>query len=774
MKLPRVAGSLQSRFVLAVGCLVLSTMGITVVAVDARLSSLLLRETRSRGWAVASSIAATTSSALLHSDHASLRQMVSEAVRRGQLAYVVVLDRDRQVAARAERAHLAGMKIPAIVAETAAAARIPVLQSAVVDVDGTPVRVIDVAHPVYVEGSDVRWGTVRIGMDLEPMHREMTRLRVVLVAIGAAGALLALVAAKLISRRITRSIDDLVRGTIAVSEGDLDHRIEIDTDDEIATLAAHFNEMTAEVKKHQDGIAVAKRELEILNATLEEKVLARTRELLASEEKYRILVENSPDPILIVQRGVIRFVNPAFERAFGWELGGMVRAEFAVESLFHPEDRTGALDFLHRVTSGETVAEREIRGLTRAGEMRVFEMRGMRMNYVGEPAAEIILVDMTEKKELQRHLLQHEKLRALGELASGVAHDFNNILGIILGRSQLLQRRVDDPDVRRGLRTIERAAADGGETVRRIQEFARARTERDFEAIDVNHLLEEVVEITRTRWKDQAEVRNVKIDVILDLSTVPPVQGNASELREVYTNLIFNAVDAMPNGGAIRIRSSSDAANTIVEVEDGGKGMDEETKARIFEPFFTTKGAHGLGMGMSVVYGIVERHAGTITVESEPGRGTRFIIKIPRSREEPRPAAQESAVRASERARILLVDAEEAILELVSDILRDAGHEIRTATGGPEALAEFERDAFDLLLCDLGMREMSGWEVVSAVRARDTDLGVVLLTGWGATLSADKVRAYGIDAVLAKPFEMRELLETVDEVLGRRLRRAAT
>jgi PAS domain S-box-containing protein len=749
-------------------------MGITVLAVDARLSSLLLRETRARGFAVASSIAATTSSPLQHDDHASLRQMAREAVRRGQIAYVVVLDRERRVTAHAERPHLAGMKVPAIVAETAAAARIPVLQDAEVDVDGMPVRVIDVAHPVTVEGSDVKWGTVRIGMDLEPMYREIERLRVILVVIGVAGALLALAVAKLISRTITKSIDDLVRGTIAVSEGDLDHRIEIDSDDEIATLAAHFNEMTAEVKKHQDGIAIAKRELEILNATLEEKVLARTRDSLASEEKYRILVENSPDPILIVQRRAIRFVNPAFERAFGWEFGGMVRAEFAVESLFHPEDRAGALDFLHRVASGETPADREIRGITRAGDTRIFEMRGMRMDYLGEAAAEIILVDMTEKKELQRHLLQHEKLRALGELASGVAHDFNNILGIILGRSQLLQSKVDDPDVTRGLRTIERAAADGGETVRRIQEFARSRTERDFGAIDVNRLLEEVVEITRTRWKDQAEVRNVKIDVILDLSPVPPVQGNASELREVYTNLIFNAVDAMPNGGAIRLRTSSDATSTIVEVEDGGKGMDEEVKARIFEPFFTTKGAHGLGMGMSVVYGIVERHAGTITVESAPGRGTRFTIRIPKSREEPREAAPDRPVRTADTARILLVDDEEAILELVSDILHEAGHEIRTATGGPQALAEFERGAFDLLLCDLGMRDMSGWEVVSAIRARDADLGVVLLTGWGATLSADKVRAYGIDAVLAKPFEMRKLLATVDEVLARRGRRATT
>jgi PAS domain S-box-containing protein len=623
-------------------------------------------------------------------------------------------------------------------------------------------------------GSDVRWGTVRIGIDLEPMYLEMARIRVILVAIGLAGVLLALGAARIISRNITKSIDDLVAGTIAVSEGDLDHRIVIDSGDEIAALAEHFNHMTAQVRRHQDDIAVAKGELEILNATLEEKVHKRTREFLASEEKYRILVENSPDPILIVQGRAIRFVNPAFERSFGYELGGTVRSELSVETLFHPEDRSRALEMLHGVAVDDEASDQEIRGVTSTGETRVFEMRGMRMSYLGETAVEVILMDTTEKKELQSHLLQHEKLRALGELASGVAHDFNNILGIILGRSQLLQRKVDDLDVRRGLRTIERAAADGGETVRRIQEFARARTQRDFEAIDMNRLLEEVVEITRTRWKDQAEVRNVKVDVVLDLSPIPAIQGNASELREVFTNLIFNAVDAMPTGGAIRFRTFHDEANAMVEMQDSGRGMDGDVKARIFEPFFTTKGPQGLGMGMSVVYGIVERHAGRISVESEPGRGTRFSIAIPTCDGRPREAAPEGLIPATASARVLLVDDEQEILDLVSDILTESGYEVRAASSGPQALALFDREAFDLLVCDLGMREMSGWEVVSAVRARDAGLGVVLLTGWGATLSDMKVDAYGIDAVLGKPFEMRKLLTTVADVLEKRVGGAAT
>ncbi|MBZ0270206.1 response regulator, partial [bacterium] len=641
------------------------------------------------------------------------------------------------------------------------------LQNTVVGAGSERTRLLDVAYPVFVQGSDVQWGTVRIGLDLEPMHREATRVRFILMGIGVAGVLLALLGARIISRKITASIEDLVRGTIQVSRGNLDHRIEIEADDEISTLAAHFNHMTEQVKKQQDEIAVAKGELEILNATLEEKVSKRTQDFLASEEKYRILVDNSPDPILISQDGVIRFLNPAFETLFGYGMDEAMRREIQAGDLFHPEERATAMDLVDEVMHGADVEPMEFRGVAKDGTVRLFEMRAMRITYMGDRAVELILLDTTEKKELQDHLLQHEKLRALGELASGVAHDFNNILGIILGRAQILQQQAKDDEVRRGLRTIERAAFDGGETVRRIQDFARSRTEQDFSDIDLEALLREVVEITRTRWRDQAELRNVKIDVEMDLVPVENIKGNGSELREVYTNLIFNAVDAMPKGGTIHIAAAMEDDEAVVHVRDTGHGMDESVRARIFDPFFTTKGTNGMGLGMSVVYGIIERHDGKITVESQPNKGTCFTVRIPScpATETQCGADDEMAVDLS--ARVLVIDDETDILELMSDILDAGGHEVVTAGSGPEGLQRLEEGTFDLMFCDLGMRGMSGWEVVSAVRANDRGIGIVLLTGWGATLSGDKVEEYGIDAVLNKPFEMRRILETVVEITQR-------
>ncbi len=757
--------SLRSRYMVSVGLVLVLLMAIVTVAVNDRLSRLLLRETTARGLAVAHSIGASTTNALLNYDYVSLNQVAQKAVQESGIAYVIILDKEGVIAAHTERPELVGMNSLDRVGRVAAASTAPLVQETILHRGERARRALDVADPVYLEGDAVRWGTVRVGVDLEPMERELTRVRFILCAIGLAGFALAFLVANLISRRIIASIKDLVRGTIAVSEGNLDHRIGIDTGDEIAMLAKHFNHMTAQVKGKQDEIAIAKLELEVLNATLEDKVTKRTQEFLASEEKYRILVESSPDPILIVQGEQVRFVNPAFGRAFGHNSPGLVREGFPVSELFAPEDRARACDRIRAILEGSAPQVVEVKGMTRGGAVRLLELWGMRISYLGAPAVEIILRDTTERKELHNQLVQHEKLRALGQLAGGVAHDFNNTLGIILGRAQLLQRVTREEPILKGLRTIEKAAFDGGETVRRIQDFARARTGRDFTDVDVNAILEDVVEITRTRWKDDAELRNVKIDVEVAPGTVANIKGNASELREVYTNLVFNAVDAMPEGGSIRLESRMEGSETLVVVSDTGSGMSDDVKARVFDPFFTTKGTAGMGLGLSVVYGIVERHGGRITVESEIGHGTRFTVGIPASARDPETKKEDSNAMSPRFARLLVIDDEEDILELVSDILVESGYEVRTAKSGPLGIALFDQGPVDLLLCDLGMREMSGWEVVTALRERNPALAVVLLTGWGATLPEEQVREYRIDSVLSKPFEMSKLLQTVAQVL---------
>lgn len=242
---------------------------------------------------------------------------------------------------------------------------------------------------------------------------------------------------------------------------------------------------------------------------------------------------------------------------------------------------------------------------------------------------------IAELKATQDRLIQSEKLKALGNLAGGMSHDFNNILAAILGRTQLLLREVGEVTVQENakqkllkwLRVVEQLATDGAETVKRIQKFARthkASSEQDFIQLDINAIIKEVVEITRPKWKDETELKGINIDIRTELGELSNPMGNHSEIREVLTNMIFNSIDALPDGGKIRITTQMQDDRVKIQVMDNGLGMIEEIRNRIFEPFFTTKKEKGNGLGLSVAYGIISRHNGEISVESEPGEGDHF------------------------------------------------------------------------------------------------------------------------------------------------------
>src|SRR5256884_2993118 len=229
----------------------------------------------------------------------------------------------------------------------------------------------------------------------------------------------------------------------------------------------------------------------------------------------------------------------------------------------------------------------------------------------------------------QDQLVRTEKLRALGEMASGVAHDFNNLLASVLGRAQLLMRRVQDPQQLQWLRVIERSALDGAQTVRRLQEFTRIRRDQPMVPLDVTLVVRDALDITQSRWREEPASRGVVIEVRTELATVPPVLGDAAELREALTNLILNAVDAMPTGGTLGLVTTADGDQVEIAVSDTGVGIPPAVREKIFDPFFTTKGPQGTGLGLSLTYGIVVRHGGFVTVDSEEGRGSTFRLSFP-------------------------------------------------------------------------------------------------------------------------------------------------
>ena len=382
---------------------------------------------------------------------------------------------------------------------------------------------------------------------------------------------------------------------------------------------------------------------------------------------------------------------------------------------------------------------------------------------------------ISEQERIREQYAQIEKLSALGELASGVAHDFNNTLAGILGRAQLLLTTKDPERVEAGLKLIIKTAKDGAKTIKRIQDFARQRRDHDFQPVSVDQLLLDVREITRPRWKSRAESEGVHISLELQLgSDEARVMGDESELREVLVNLVFNAVDAMPQGGTLMLSTRESDGAVEIAVADNGEGMAEEVRSRVFDPFFTTKGNAGMGLGLAVSYGIIRRHEGAVEVESELGRGTTFRIKLPAAlaSAEPEPAAEAPAIalvpQRTDATRILVVDDEDNVRELLADILESEGYQVELASSGREALEKFgDGAAFDALFTDLGMQGMSGWELAHAVRELDEKVPVAVVTGWGEAVGSGERLAARVDWVIAKPFDTAQILAIAREVARR-------
>jgi signal transduction histidine kinase len=242
----------------------------------------------------------------------------------------------------------------------------------------------------------------------------------------------------------------------------------------------------------------------------------------------------------------------------------------------------------------------------------------------------IIIRDITREKQLREQLLQSEKLRALGEMAAGVAHNFNNLLGTILGHTELLLEEPEDVDgVKEGLRIIHKASKDAAQVVHRIQTFARGSSAAVFVPTDLQRLIEETVEVTQSIWGAPTRQPNKPIDVTLNFEPVPLVYCRAAEIREVVTNFIINAVDAMPQGGKLTLATYQRGSFVCIEISDTGTGMPEAVQRRIFDPFFTTKGTKGTGLGLSVSHSLLKGHGGEIEVQSTEGCGTTFVLKLP-------------------------------------------------------------------------------------------------------------------------------------------------
>jgi len=373
---------------------------------------------------------------------------------------------------------------------------------------------------------------------------------------------------------------------------------------------------------------------------------------------------------------------------------------------------------------------------------------------------------LQEVEASQKQLVQAERLSALGEMAAGVAHDFNNLLAVVVGRAEILIAKGQDPSVARDIEIIRTAAWDGANTVRRIQEFTRTRRVRTASQVEIPALLRDVVELTKGRWKDEAQSRGISYDVVVEGGTDSPVAGISAELREVFMNLLINGLDAMPGGGQFVFRISDDASTVIVAAEDTGSGMFEETRRRVLEPFFTTKGARGTGLGLAVSWGIVKRHGGTIEIESTVGMGSIFTIRLPISSGDSAPDVTETTVRQVRSGRILVIDDEPEVRCVLRDMLTPCGHTVIEADSGETGLALLDREAVDVILTDISMPGMSGWDVAAACQRQFPQTPLGFVTGWGDRLDEQETTRAGVRFIVSKPFAPADVQGHVAEALA--------
>jgi signal transduction histidine kinase len=384
---------------------------------------------------------------------------------------------------------------------------------------------------------------------------------------------------------------------------------------------------------------------------------------------------------------------------------------------------------------------------------------------------------LTELRQTQQQVIQQERMRALGTMACGIAHDLNNGLSVILGYGDMLladpERFLLNSKARSYLEELVLAGCDNAKMVERLREFYRPRATREHrQAVDLNDVIEQAISRTAPKWQSEADAAGATIHIEKDLGEIPLICGAPDELREVLTNLIFNAVDAMPRGGRILFRTRAVGKRLQLEMSDTGVGMSEETLRNCMEPFFTTKGKRGSGLGLAMSYGIIRRHGGTIAIKSTLNKGSTFTIYLP----VPDEVIQSTDVEVEltvDPLRILVVDDHPAIREIVSAYLAEDRHTVETAADAREAIKKFRAEHFDLVITDRAMPEISGDELAASIKEIEPNEPVIMLTGFADLINETGQRSENVDLIVSKPARLEDLRRAILKVMPKLKRRRA-
>ena len=461
--------------------------------------------------------------------------------------------------------------------------------------------------------------------------------------------------------------------------------------------------------------------------------------------------------------------NPAAEKLFGWLASEVMGKE--IEILF-PDDLQQSQSEKFRQFLGDKHQNK--------GHKTTFETSVLRRDAITVPV-EITLSssviedkrncfavfhELSERKRTEKLLLQSEKMRSLGEMASGVAHDFNNCLTIILGNIKLLKESIREKEIAEKLDAIEKAAEQGTASIASLQGFSHdsEKVQKQSELLALKPLIEEVRNLTRFRWKDLPQKEGYTIDFTIDAEDTPAILTSAPDFKEMLTNLIFNAVDAMSSGGHIHLSVKQEEDKVLLELKDNGKGLTKEETEQIFNPYFTTKDRGHAGLGLSIAKRFIERYGGSIMVESVKGAGTTFKVEFPiLTSTDPEKLPQAKKLTSPVKLQILVIDDEPLVRSLLKRVLENAGHDITEAEDGQEGVRCFRENDFDLVITDHGMPVMNGLDAAFRIKKLSPEIPVLLITGWQTETDTTFQKPSGIDEFITKPFDLEKLVELVDK-----------
>jgi PAS domain S-box-containing protein len=497
---------------------------------------------------------------------------------------------------------------------------------------------------------------------------------------------------------------------------------------------------------------------------------------------FGFLVENSPDGVFILLDDQLVYLNPTAQAMFGLPLprGRSVPLISIIDPADHEKvTRNVALRMSGLLTKAAVYMARRSDGSTFPVEVHAAPIQ-----FRGRRGLHGVIRDVTDLRRMEEQLADLERSSFVSRLAAGIAHDFNNLLAVIQTNAELAAKTEDAASVRESMARIRAAVERGSDKVRQIQQVGALRqTDDELRAHYLNPLVEDAIDLTRARWQDEAESLGVVYDVRWEPGTPPPVMGAPSDLRAALVALIFNALEAMPSGGMLRVRTAADPQkDAMILVQDSGEGIAEADLERISDPFFTTRGDRTMGLGLQLVGGVLRRHEGRMEVDSTPSKGSTFALFLPRSAEgptEPPPPPRSDllerrrAATVPDQARpktrggrsVLLVDDQADLVQVVRTILESRGFAVDTALNGLEGVELANNHRYSIVLTDLGMPDISGWEVAARIHEIQPETPVVLMTGWAAEIRQDRLEEARIRALLPKPFRSDELLELLSKVL---------